>query len=382
MLASVLTLTLATATACPQGPADGLLEAIARLAVPATRDDAAEEILAGEPEVAVPALVACIIERPDAHAWQALRVLRRSAGACGARQERVLADAATALVGAAMDTESTSLARQIRLLAIGAVGRADADTARSLIATMSSSQPVELVLAATIASAQLGRPGVAPLQKEINDKAGLLPAALTMAALGAMGEQGKGALPKLKATVTDHRSTRAWLLAYSARAAMRRIAGAKSTDALWHKRRKKVGNKAPNFPIRTVNLNARAMAPDLLVFQLAELTNIDDVRKFALPASFEGNPVTAGDGCRQIMAHAGDDLADICAALVADRLTTEQDWSGRLRGPTLSWELLRKVFDRAPTRTSPTTAPPAIAPAAARLPAARSPRARPSAPRP
>jgi len=350
MIATAVTLACVV-FAPPQEPPPDLSEPLARLAVPADRASGAEQILACDPEASVPALVACIVEAPPAHAWQAMRVLRKVVAACDRSRDRMLEGHAGRLAGAAADASSPALSRQVRVLAVGALGRADKQTLAALQTIMDTDDSDAMTLASCVALAQIGKPAARALAKSIDDdRAATAKATMAIASLGAMGADAGAAKAKLRSILNDREGSDAWLLAYSTRNAMNRIAGEKLTARLWEKRRKETTRRSFRFPESRLDFSALTSMPELLVFDVAKAVGVkvrgDPIMpgSWALPTDFEGRSVDVGDGCRQLLAHIGDQVAAITDEVRDDRIESDEQWTRRLQPVERTWDLMRAVF--------------------------------------
>ncbi len=334
-----------------QETSDAVPQAIAGIAGK-EREAAVKVLVAADLQVSVPALVDCIIEQPTAHAWQAMRVLRRVTDKAGKPYATLLSDAAILLAAAGRDGDAKPQKQQVCWLSIAALGHCDKAVMKSVSEKMASAPSSQVRFAATIAMAGLGKDALPTLRsglKKTKKKVSVLSSGLCMAAIGMMGPDVKSAKASLTSILKDYKSPSAWMQARTAHAMLSRIVGKRSANTIWTKRRKKVGNKLLFSKKAKLNLAApvaRSPQAALGFFRMQGIGAVKGSPKdYALPKRFEGSPTpNLGEALRQIMEHVVVQLALLADDLKAGEIEDDKQWQERIKGLGLSWDLLRSVL--------------------------------------
>jgi hypothetical protein len=321
--------------AAPAGPQRTAADWVEEL-VSGSYYEAHRELVALGAREALPALVACVSERPPAAGWQAVRVIR-DLPADSARDRSAARDAAKALAGllAAEDPGR----RQVAARALGALGANAEKASDELAARLAEDESAAVRMASAHALAGLGEVAVKPLRKLLEHER-VMPRAWSLSTLAMLGESGAKAQKALDGLARDEDSFQAFLLA---RLALRALEGIGESEAALRASAARYSLEGGRHWVTQGELNWGGIVeptPPGWLRAVLPLTGLDPAphpADVALPPEFEPTMAkfwTLAEGYQQLLAHLGAEVARLRAEVDSDALPRLEDW-GAAAAPVL-----------------------------------------------
>ena len=247
---------------------------------------------------ALPALVACVADRPPAAGWRAIRVLRELPSEA-APDRLAIRDAAKSLARLA-ESSPDALHREIAVLAVGALGAPAAAVAKDLAARFGQEESAAVCLGSALALADLGKEALKPLQKAIEGD-GVMAGTWALAALAMLGQEASGAAKAEEKLALLPDSTRAFLLSHVSLHVLERCSKPSVARSAAAQRRKQDEGRRVGGMIED-NPSGFLLGLTQILGWPAPIAS-----QYSLPESFEPAPFpgifTIGEGYRQLLLH-------------------------------------------------------------------------------